>query len=96
MNCDECQHRCYLDKKLVCLKGHKPRFMMPKNELDDNFGWKRLGCKDFEQIEEDDANLALACVCGSVRFAALANGNVECHECQGIYQRKDNNWVYLG
>lgn len=76
--------------------GHKPRFSMPKHELDDNWGWKRLGCKDFEEVKDGSANLALACKCESVRFAVLANGNVECHDCQGIYQWKENNWIYLG
>ena len=30
----------------LCIKGHKPRFYMPKHPLDFNFGFKRK-CLDF-------------------------------------------------
>lgn len=34
---------------LVCAKGHKPRFYMPRNNFD--FGWKRR-CLDFEMSDD--------------------------------------------
>lgn len=32
----------------ICSKGHKPRFYMPRDELDLDWGWKRK-CTDFQE-----------------------------------------------
>ena len=52
--CIECQHHSSageFDEKMVCAKGHKPRFYMPKdgNPYSD-YGWKRRCGVDFEAI----------------------------------------------
>ena len=53
-HCDEC---CHFDLKEdefgrpippVCLKGHRPRFYMPKGPMDGDWGYKRR-CEDFEE-----------------------------------------------
>lgn len=54
-HCDFCQHHDYArikkQERLICKKGHKPRFYMPKDDFDaqwgDDWGWKRR-CNDFE------------------------------------------------
>lgn len=54
--CDECEfHRYELvtvgkdlhEERLVCLKGHKPKFYLPSRIQVDDFGYKRR-CGDFE------------------------------------------------
>jgi hypothetical protein len=47
--CEDCQHREFVKvSDLRCLKGHKPRFYLPRNgdPYDANWGWKRR-CADF-------------------------------------------------
>lgn len=47
--CNECIHADFHhDGRLrKCNKGHKPKFYLPQDYLDDNYGYKRK-CEDFE------------------------------------------------
>lgn len=56
-HCDECQHMKVEEARQVvpdlwvtdvirCAKGHSPRFYMPRNYSDTDYGWKRR-CDDF-------------------------------------------------
>lgn len=38
----------WLGYKLVCDKGHKPRYYQPKSPVDDNWGYK-LRCYDYRE-----------------------------------------------
>jgi len=47
--CTGCAHLYFSFKRgitIYCGKGHKPRFYQPRNELDQDWGWKRR-CSDF-------------------------------------------------
>lgn len=46
-HCDECKHG-NLGDTVTCGKGHKPKFYLPRNVLDTEYGWKRV-CGDFER-----------------------------------------------
>ena len=51
-HCDDCKHARNVDRydRLICAKGHKPRFYKPKSLhatiFSDSWGWKRR-CDDF-------------------------------------------------
>lgn len=47
-NCDECKHQEWIGLQMQCKKKHNPRFYMPKNELDTDWGYKRK-CEDFSR-----------------------------------------------
>lgn len=47
--CDECIFSQYNSFGILsCKKEHKPKFYLPKNELDTNWGWKRK-CEDYKE-----------------------------------------------
>ncbi len=48
-NCGDCKHR--ISFRVECSKGHRPRFYPPKDERDDNWGFKRR-CVDFEERKD--------------------------------------------
>lgn len=53
--CDECVYfrGCPLGKpRPPCIKGHSPRFYMPRTTLDQRWGWKRA-CTDFTTSKAD-------------------------------------------
>ena len=53
-SCDECQFHSYVGHHdFVCLKNHRPRFIMPSSPIDDDYGFKRK-CGDFSQIPQSD------------------------------------------
>jgi hypothetical protein len=48
-NCEYCLHANFIftEAKFLCLKGHKPRFYLPKNDIHtENWGYKRK-CLDY-------------------------------------------------
>ena len=96
MDCSECKYRSYQGDNLHCIKGHKPRFFMPKSPLDRNYGWKRVGCVDYAERISDGADECLSCRCGSVNFHILRNGNAECAKCQSVHEKRNDRWIYLG
>jgi hypothetical protein len=60
-DCLECAHLYRLfkaDINVYCAKGHKPRFYHPRNELDQDWGWKRR-CDDFAPKSDVSATDAL-------------------------------------
>lgn len=44
--CDECKHFAASKMLAVCLRGHRPRFYVPKNTGDTTYGYKRK-CGDY-------------------------------------------------
>lgn len=49
-HCDECRFADFSGELMVCTKGHKPRFYMPKGEyphFENDCGCKRK-CEDYE------------------------------------------------
>tara|TARA_R110000868_G_scaffold403266_1_gene680383 strand:- start:3 stop:296 length:294 start_codon:yes stop_codon:yes gene_type:complete len=94
--CDKCKNLAYHDKTVTCLAGHKPRFHMPKNELDSDYGWKKRNCHDYAMKPEDGRDECLRCQCGSVSFHLLRNGNAECKRCQATHERRELAWIYIG
>lgn len=50
--CNDCLHFEFMwPKSAECLMGNKPRWYMPRNELDTNWGWK-CRCEDFVAKEK--------------------------------------------
>lgn len=94
--CDKCTNLVYHGKKVTCLAGHSPRFHMPKNELDSEYGWKKRNCPDYTMKPEDGRDECLICQCGSVSFHLLRNGNAECKRCQATHERSELAWIYIG
>lgn len=47
-NCDECKYQKWIGLMMKCSKNHKPKFYLPKNELDQDWGYKRK-CEDFSR-----------------------------------------------
>lgn len=45
-NCDKCKNFSVNGIKHECLKGHRPRFVMPALYYDNDWGW-RYKCGDF-------------------------------------------------
>jgi hypothetical protein len=49
-SCEDCNLADFTGERLVCTKGHKPRFYMPKGtypHYENEWGYKRR-CEDFE------------------------------------------------
>ena len=55
--CDECLFFYYVKGTnwTVCLKGHKPRFYMPRSDYDYTCGYKRR-CADFQPADMAQPN----------------------------------------
>lgn len=52
--CDWCAHGSTVDDncpRLVCAKGHAPRFFKPRDHSDAIWGWKRR-CTDYVEAEQ--------------------------------------------
>ena len=49
---------------------------------------KSLRAKRDDVDPQDNANRALACECGSVRWCLLQNSGIECHECGAVLEHR--------
>lgn len=46
-HCEDCRFRKWSGSSaLICLKGHRPKFFMPKSPMDTDWGWKKK-CGDY-------------------------------------------------
>lgn len=95
-NCSDCTHRTYLDAKLFCLAGFRPRFYKPRDEMDRDWGWKRKNCDQFSRRPNDGSDSCITCRCGGITWHVLLNGNLECSSCQSIMCAVDDGWDYIG
>ena len=50
-NCDECRNASPPHFERVCMVGHTPRFYMPRNHADNDYGYKSR-CEDFNKKAE--------------------------------------------
>jgi hypothetical protein len=75
-HCDECKHGqlswyTYRGGEpfdvMKCANGHKPRFYMPRNQLDLNWGWKRR-CGDYQEKFDADQRQTEAFLKNPARF----------------------------
>jgi hypothetical protein len=54
--CWDCDHHREVFEPvvtLICAKGHKPRFYLPRDMMDADWGWKRQ-CEEFKSRFPDD------------------------------------------
>lgn len=50
-HCDECQHGAALLRRIDCALSHEVSFAMPRNPLDQEWGFYRTDCEDFTPIQ---------------------------------------------
>ena len=56
-HCDECRffnpwRAAIPAPSNLCQNGHRPRFYLPRNPLDQDYGWKRK-CPDYKAKEDE-------------------------------------------